>query len=60
MMVSNICFIAYDGRQLADECYNPVYECISFHNNLTIIVFKIGTSFDIFVTDWAAARTTPN
>ena len=57
MMVSNICFIAYDGRQLADECYNPVYECISFHNILTINFFD--TEYYLILLFWTGLRPGP-
>ena len=54
MMVSNICFIAYHGRQLADERYNPVYECISFHNVLTIIFFN--SEYYLIFLHWSGLR----
>jgi len=51
------CFIAYDGRQLADECYNPVYECISFHNILTINFFD--TEYYLIFLFWTGLRPGP-
>jgi len=57
MMVSNICFVAYDGWQLADETQNPVDECISFHNNLTIKFFN--AEYYLIFLFWTGLRPGP-